>query len=166
MTDESHGRIRAAENADIPMLNDIAFRSKAHWGYSDEFMAASRPLLTLTPAMLMMQPVFLALVDDQIAGFYALRRWHYEPHEDGAAELDYLFIAPEYMGLGVGRALFGHAVKVARAMGYRTLIIIADPNAEAFYAKMGAVTYHGMPSDIQAGRVLPLMRYSLADETP
>jgi len=28
------------------LLSNLAFRSKAHWGYSDEFMAACRDELT------------------------------------------------------------------------------------------------------------------------
>lgn len=165
MNENSQGRIRAAENADIPTLNDIAYRSKAHWGYSEAFMAASQSLLTLTPAMIMMQPTFVAVVDEAIAGFYALRRWMFEPPVPHAMELDYMFVDPAYIGLGVGRALFEHATRVARGMGYKTMVIISDPNAEGFYAKMGAVTFGGMPSDIEAGRVLPLMRYPLS-ETP
>jgi hypothetical protein len=38
----------------------------------------------------------------------------------------------------VGRALFEHSVEQARALGFCSLHIESDPNAEGFYERMGA----------------------------
>ncbi len=155
--------IRAAENHDADHLSALAYRSKAHWGYDEIFMQGAKHLLTITPMIIMLQPVFLAEVDGETAGFYGLRAWHEEPVIEKSVELDYLFIEPAFIGKGVGKALFEHAVSVAAAMGYRTMVIIADPNAEVFYEKMGAATFAGRASELAENRVLPLMRYELSE---
>lgn len=153
--------IRQAEVAEIDALSSLAFRSKAHWGYDEGFMALAQGLLRLTPATLLLQPTFVAVVDGVLAGFYALRPWRDRPEVPEAAELDYLFIDPPFIGKGVGRALFEHAASLARAMGYRTLVLISDPNAEGFYSRMGAVTFGQSKSDIGTERWLPVMRLAL-----
>jgi GNAT superfamily N-acetyltransferase len=43
------------------------------------------------------------------------------------------------MRRGIGRALFEHAVAEVNRLGFRSMKIEADPNAEAFYKRMGAV---------------------------
>lgn len=155
--------VRAAENRDADALSALAYRSKAHWGYDENFMQVAKQLLTITPIMTMLQALFLAEADEGIVGFYGLRAWHDEPEIEKSVELDYLFIEPAFIGKGVGKVLFAHAVKVATAMGYRTMVIVADPNAEAFYNKMGAVTFAGRSSELAENRVLPLMRYELLE---
>ncbi|MBE2183231.1 MAG: GNAT family N-acetyltransferase [Anaerolineae bacterium] len=155
--------IRAAENQDAEILSALAYRSKAHWGYDDTFMQGAGQLLTITPMIILLHPIFVAEIDREIVGFYGLRVWRDEPKIERAVELDYLFIEPVYIGKGIGRGLFKHAIKTAAALGYRTMVIAADPNAEVFYEKMGAVTFAGFPSDLVENRVLPLMRYELSE---
>lgn len=155
--------IRAAENRDADSLSALAYRSKAHWGYDETFMQGAKTLLTITPMIILLQPVFVAEVDGEIAGFYGLRAWREEPEIEKSVELDNLFVEPAFIGKGIGKALFEHAVKVAAAMGYRTMVIISDPNATAFYHKMGASTFAGRASELAENRVLPLMRYELSE---
>jgi hypothetical protein len=50
---------------------------------------------------------------------------------------------------------------VARAFGSTNLLIVSDPNAEGFYAKMGAVVFGQQESTSRKGRFLPLMCYRL-----
>ena len=40
--------IRRANVSEVESLSDIAYRSKAHWGYTREFMDACRDELTLS----------------------------------------------------------------------------------------------------------------------
>ena len=56
---------------------------------------------------------------------------------EAAAEIDDLFVEPDWMGQGVGRLLVADAVATARAKGYRRLEVIANPHALAFYTKVG-----------------------------
>ena len=80
------------------------------------------------------------------------------------AELGLMFVDPVAIGGGVGRALFGEAVRLARRLGYRRMTILADANAAPFYERMGARFLHDAPSDAIPGRTLPFYEYELAQE--
>jgi N-acetylglutamate synthase-like GNAT family acetyltransferase len=47
-------------------------------------------------------------------------------------------VAPEYIGSGVGKELFIHAMQNAARRSVSEIEIVSDPNAEGFYRKMGA----------------------------
>jgi GNAT superfamily N-acetyltransferase len=51
--------------------------------------------------------------------------------------LEHLWVLPDWMGQGIGRALFRHAAERAAARGALSLTIEADPNAEPFYLPHG-----------------------------
>lgn len=155
-------RIRAARPEDANQLTDLALRSKASWGYDAAFMHACVPVLTITPERIDPRAarsgagheLFFVLEDDgQVAGFVSLR--------DG--ELTNLFIEPSAQRRGYGRALFEHAVSVARELGWERMTILSDPFAEAFYAAMGARRVGLEPSDAGIpGRMLPRLQLDLS----
>jgi GNAT superfamily N-acetyltransferase len=124
-------------------------------------MQVAQQIMRLTPMSVLVQPIFVAECDGQIAGFYALRSWQDEPAVERAIELDLFFVDVPFIGTGVGRVLFDHAVQVSTAMGYHTMVIISDPNAEGFYAKMGASTFARHQSEIVENRFLPVMQLAL-----
>ena len=115
-------------------LAQIVFAAKRHWGYPRAWLEAWSGALTLTPDYIATHPTYIVTIADRVAGFYALQISS-EP-----ALLDHLWIAPDFMHAGLGRALFAHAVKIAAHSGQRVLKIVSDPNAEGFYHKMGAQT--------------------------
>jgi GNAT superfamily N-acetyltransferase len=51
--------------------------------------------------------------------------------------LDDLWIAPDWMGKGIGSRLFTHAAEQGRAAGARRMEWEAEPNALGFYERMG-----------------------------
>ncbi|MEZ5141505.1 MAG: GNAT family N-acetyltransferase [Acidimicrobiales bacterium] len=60
--------------------------------------------------------------------------------DDAAPELDGLFVEPALQGgRGIGRALVDDAAQVATGRGRSALWVIANPNALAFYEKVGFV---------------------------
>ena len=66
---------RSATAADAAELTDIAFRSKAYWGYSEEFMEACREELTLTRHDLRAMPALsLTAKTDHRPGIAAMAR--------------------------------------------------------------------------------------------
>jgi N-acetylglutamate synthase-like GNAT family acetyltransferase len=137
-------------------LTHLVMEAKAHWGYSTEQLRAWRPDLAVTAEQLQSQPAFV-LETDGVVGFYSLRV------VDGACELDNLWVVPHQVGHGHGRKLLAHAVAVARSMGLRELLIDADPHAEAFYARCGAIVFGAVPAPIegQPGRTRPQLRLPL-----
>src|SRR5260221_14151468 len=151
--------IRMARAGEAASLTALCLRSKAHWGYDAEFMRRCVPSLTVSEESIGQGRV---LVATDAAG-RALGTVSVMPDGD-AAELGLMFVDPAAIGGGIGRALFGEAVKLARRFGYRRMTILADVNAAPFYERMGARFLRHAPSDAIPGRTLPFYEYTLVEE--
>jgi predicted N-acetyltransferase YhbS len=151
--------IRRARPEEAALLTDLSVRSKAVWGYDAAFLKLCREAMTLRPETIEQRPNFVAERDGRVLGFYG-----FEPLPEGVG-LDFMFVEPDAIGQGVGRALWRHAVATARALGHAVLIVVADPNAAGFYRRMGAVPAGEQPSDLEAGRMLPVLRFPLGAAT-
>jgi N-acetylglutamate synthase-like GNAT family acetyltransferase len=151
--------IRRARPEEAARLSEIALRAKASWGYSAEFMRSCRAELTVSADDVVAGTVFAVERDGRVVGFYALERI-----SDAAIELEHLFVEPEAMGAGVGRALLEHARAHAAERGFRTLVIQSDPNAEGFYRALGAERVGARESASVPARLLPLLELGLARE--
>lgn len=147
--------LRRARPEDAAALSDVAFRSKAFWGYPPEFMEACREDLTVRPEDVARDPYFLVEEAGRVLGFYNLKE------TARGAELQNLFVAPEAIGRGLGRQLWAHLRQEALARGLSAVLIDSDPHAEAFYLRMGARRIGSAPSSVFPGRELPLLRYDL-----
>jgi len=145
---------------DIQRLELIAFAAKAHWGYSAEQLEAWRADLTISPESFIARPVCVAEEDGQPVGFVQVAM------DKQPWELDALWVYPEHMGKGIGKALFTWAQDLAALSGQLELAIDADPNAERFYRACGAVLVGSVPAPIVGNphRVRPqlLVRTSAA----
>jgi predicted N-acetyltransferase YhbS len=149
-------QIRPAKPDEADALSALCRRSKAHWGYDAHFLRLSEASLTIAPARIA-QGLVLAAEAERVLGVASL-----EPAaREAAFDLAHCFVAPEAMGRGVGRALFEAAAALARAQGGRSLVILSDPFAQAFYRRMGARPVGDAPSDAIPGRMLPLLEYAL-----
>jgi GNAT superfamily N-acetyltransferase len=137
--------LRDAQVGDCEALSELAFASKASWGYDDAFMAACRADLTISPEILCNARVRIA-DEKTMVGFHGVV----------GDELDWLFVAPEAQGHGVGAALLADACAIAATAGVRELFIEADPFAATFYERAGARLVGERPSPAIPGRVLPL----------
>ena len=148
--------VRAARPAEAAAISALALRSKAHWGYDDAFLAACRAELTLRPEQCDGVHTVVAERDGRLLGFHRLAG------EPPVAELADLFVDPDAIGQGVGAALLADAVGRARALGISRLLIDADPNAEGFYARMGARRIGSVASGSIPGRELPRLELAVA----
>jgi GNAT superfamily N-acetyltransferase len=156
-------QIRAARAGEAAELSALCKRSKAHWGYDAEFMRLSGAALTIAPAFIATGLVLAAVSDDgALLGVASVAPLD----EAGLFDLVHLFVEPGLIGGGVGRALFAAAVNLAKEKGARRLLILADPNAAAFYRRMGARDRGAAPSDAIAGRMLPLLEFIIPDVPP
>ena len=124
------------------MLSQVARRSKAHWGYTAEQIDFWWDQLKLAPEHLAGRPAFAAVEGATVVGFCTLVRG------EGAWELDNLWVVPERIGHGIGRMLFEHALRVAARGGASEVTIDADPHAEPFYVRCGAVRRGEVPAPI------------------
>lgn len=137
-------------------LSRIALAAKAHWGYPQRWLEIWRPQLTFSPEYFEENEGWVALVNESPIGFYTLQE------KDGTASIENLWVLPEYMGKGVGRALFLHAVELSRGRGNTTLQLEADPNAVSFYERMGMHQIGEYQYELEGQlRSLPIMEMKL-----
>jgi GNAT superfamily N-acetyltransferase len=150
--------IRPARADEAGRLTDVCKRAKAHWGYDADFMAASADALTITPAMIARGRVLVAeSAQGEVLGVATA-----VPLEaKGTFDLGHMFVEPRAIGTGVGRKLFLAIVALIAAEGAKKLVILADPNAEAFYRRMGAKRVGDAPSESIPGRHLPWLEFEI-----
>jgi GNAT superfamily N-acetyltransferase len=146
--------IRAARPDEADALSDLMRRSKAYWGYDADFMARIVSEMQISADQITEALTFCVGEDDfrRVVGFY-----HLHVRKIGL-RLEDLFIEPDCIGQGYGKRLWDHAVESARVYGFDSFTLEADPHAEPFYLKMGAVRIGERESHI-AGRFLPQMQY-------
>jgi GNAT superfamily N-acetyltransferase len=126
--------IRDAQPADAPVLTEIVRSSGAYDG-TYRIMVASQ---LIDAAYLAANPTRLC-VDGQgaVVGFASML----VPGRgvQGEAELDFMFVADDRQGRGLGRALMADVVAVSTRRGIERIHIVSHPPAEAFYRSVGAV---------------------------
>jgi len=150
-------RIHRARPVQAVELTEIAHHAKRHWGYPERWLKRWRRQLTIRPGWVARHPTFVATDGSQIVGFAGIRPWR------RFVQLEHLWVRPEAMGRGLGRALFEHAVRAARRAGFARMRIVSDPNAEGFYRRMGARRVSVSRSRLEGRlRELPVMHLTLA----
>ena len=150
-------QIRRANPEQADELTRIALAAKAYWGYPKHWMEIWAPQLTFSPKYFEENEGWVACVDEMPVGFYTLQE------KDGTASIENLWVLPEFIGKGVGKTLFLHAVELSRQRGYETLQLEADPNAAGFYEKMGMhkIGEQRYPEMDGQPRILPIMEMKL-----
>ena len=145
-------KIVRARPEDAEALTEIAHAAKRHWGYPENWIAAWRDILTMRPQFIAGNTAYCAVEENRTIGFYVLTT------EDDGLHLDHLWILPDAMRRGIGRALFEHAAAEASRLGFNLIKIEADPNAEGFYKRMGATRVGTALSEVEGERrELPLL---------
>lgn len=146
--------IRPGLAMDARQLTEIAHAAKRHWGYPQSWIQLWQEDLTVAPQYIDENPVYVAEIDNRIVGFVGLDINGLE------AEIDHLWVLPEYMGLGIGRLLVSCALKHCKSNGVEGLRVVSDPNAIEFYCKLGAV-YQGQVESTPAPRKLPVLQFDI-----
>ena len=146
--------LRPARVDEADLLSDLALRSKAHWGYSPEFIERCRAELSYSEQQLRAANMRFCVLESAgcVVGFYALKRL-----SRTEIELEAMFVEPAFIGKGCGRLLMEHAKSVASDLDAKKLIIQSDPYAERFYLAAGAVATGTRESASIPGRYLPTL---------
>ena len=147
--------IRSPNINELPDLSNLCFRSKAVWGYDQQFMEACRGELSFDPQDLEQTHVAVAEEDCRILGVIQIKI------RAGEAELLKLFVEPEVLRRGTGRALFAWAADISKRTGASRIVIEADPGAVPFYRKIGARDSGQAPSGSIPGRMLPQLTFDV-----
>jgi N-acetylglutamate synthase-like GNAT family acetyltransferase len=150
-------QIRRARPEEAALLTELTVRSKAYWGYDDAFMERARPDLEFHASKFLPDfHVYILEAEGEPLGYCSLISV-----DSNTVELHDLFIEPRHIGKGYGKELWNYAVNLARGLGFSRLVLTADPNAEAFYARQGAIRIGEKPSPVGSDRKLPVMEYIL-----
>ena len=152
----THFNIRKAEPDDADLLTDLAKKSKAHWGYSQELIDKWQEELTVTAEFISNSISFVAEHEGKIVGF-----WCRSTIKSKSPTPGLLFIDPKYIRHGCGAMLWQAVKKEAKSRGLSSFIIEADPNAEGFYLKMGGIKIGEKESTVVAGRKLPIIEFNI-----
>ncbi len=145
-----------AKPEDAAVLTEIAHVAKRHWGYPERWIETWREILTMRSEFVVSNTAYCASENSTLIGFYVLT------NQSDGLHLDHLWILPNAMRRGIGRALFGHAIEKAKEAGHRIILIESDPNAEGFYKRMGARRIRSNMTSIDGQpRELPLLQYHL-----
>jgi GNAT superfamily N-acetyltransferase len=145
--------IRAGRSSDADQLTQLAFLSKAHWGYPKEWLELWGADLTVRPEMIEDSIAYVAETEERIIGFWVRASMDADEPTRG-----WLFVHPDHMGQGVARALWSELRKEAAARGIRRFVIEADPNAVPFYLALGAEKIGEKESTVIPGRLFPILR--------
>ena len=145
-------RVRTAAMKDREALIDLTFRSKAHWGYDAAFMESVRGELKVPVKHIEAGYVHVLEDGEDLAGFFSLIE------TNGKWELDFFFLDPRYIGKGFGTELWKAVMDEAKRREIGTFDVVADPNAEGFYLRMGAERVGEIASASIENRVLPVLR--------
>ena len=136
-------RVRLAVNSDLSVLADL-FRRSSLFNAGDRASLLAHPdALEFSDEGLREHRVRVAIVADRIVGFatvVATRR---------VGELEDLFVDPDWMRRGVGRALVVDAIDNARDQGLSRIEVMANGHALAFYKSVGFV--HDGTSQLRFG---------------
>lgn len=147
-----------AEPSQAKELTEIAYAAKAYWRYPEAWFTVwrERGSLEVSEAFIENHPTFAAFYKDECVGFCSLIM------QEDKATLEHLFVKPEHIGKGCGQQLFEHALVAARQMKVKRLELESDPNAQAFYERMGMIKTGDRKSELLGiERSLPIMSMEL-----
>jgi N-acetylglutamate synthase-like GNAT family acetyltransferase len=147
--------IEKATISDNEILTEITKKSKAYWGYSAQQILKWNQNLTITQDYIRENKVFKLIEENIIIGYYS-----YIFEDEKHVKMDNLFILPEYIGKGFGKFLLLDFLNRMKEAQIETITLDSEPNAEAFYFKMGFVKIGEFETSIK-NRFMPIMEMKL-----
>jgi len=148
--------IQRARPEQAAELTALAIAAKRHWNYPEKWIQIWLPLLSVAAEYIRENETWVAVEGEKCIAYYSL-------NNDGEfLWLGNLWVLPEFIGQGIGRELFQHALVRSCARGASILRIESDPNAQIFYEKMGARKIGEVLSEVDGQpRMLPVMEINL-----
>src|SRR5207245_7081682 len=103
--------ILTTQGHEAAALTAIVVEAKADWGHPADTLESWKRELTVSTQAITSRPTFVAVIGDEIVGFYSLLP------SDHSWKLDHLWVLPQLMDRGIGRALVAHALETAARGG-------------------------------------------------
>jgi GNAT superfamily N-acetyltransferase len=135
--------VRSARPAENEYLSALAAAAKALWGYPEQQLALWAGELRISHESIINEPTFVV---EEHARPVAVAQLDTKA---SPWAVECLWVHPSAIGRGVGTLLVRHLLAHARANGQSVLSVDADPNAEAFYIRLGAHRVGAVDAPIQ-----------------
>jgi GNAT superfamily N-acetyltransferase len=126
--------IRDATPDEARALEDLQRRSSLVWEEYRDQLLAHPDAISLPVSVIRDGAVRVACGNDRVLGFSVMVP---SVDGDGPDELDGLFVEPDAMRAGVGRALIADVVARSERRGVAAIEVTANPRALDFYRKVG-----------------------------
>jgi ribosomal protein S18 acetylase RimI-like enzyme len=126
--------VRQANADDFEVVSDLYRRSSLSNERDREVLLANPEVLVFEDVSIREGRTRVAVDNGRVVGFATTRV------VGEIAELDDLFVDPDWMRQGVARALVRDAVAVAKTRGITRIEVTANPHALEFYNSVGFVT--------------------------
>lgn len=123
--------IRPARPEDRDQLEELQRRASLALDDYREALLAHPDAIAVPAEQIERGEVLVAELDGRLAGFASIL------DNQDKAELDGLFVEPDLWRQGIGSALVESATLEARHRGLSLITVVANPAAEAFYARCG-----------------------------
>lgn len=146
--------IRRAKKSEFEVLTNLSFASKRYWGYPESYFEIWSCELTVSRDYIEQNDVFVHEDDGSITAYYSIVQLLGDIQCSGVTLkqgfwLDHMFVEPNNIGKGIGTQLFQHLQQRCSSRGITKLGILADPNAQGFYEKLGCIYQKEYPSTIK-----------------
>jgi N-acetylglutamate synthase-like GNAT family acetyltransferase len=124
--------IRPANAADAGAMTQLVHTSTAYGGIYHSVIVTQ----SVTDEYIEHNTARIAEDEGNLAGFYTI----VIPGRGSTAEgeLDFMFVADDHQGQGIGRSLISDLRVTAAGLGLTRIHIVSHPPAEAFYRAIGA----------------------------
>jgi GNAT superfamily N-acetyltransferase len=143
--------LRDAAPTDMAALRAVFRRSSLSNEDDRSHLLAHPEALELADAAVLQGRTRVAVTDGRVVGFAS---WL---GDEDAVEIEDLFVDPDWMRRGVGRALVLDLIALARGRGARRAGVTANENARAFYENVGFVV--GREVDTTFGPALQMYQH-------
>jgi GNAT superfamily N-acetyltransferase len=124
--------IRAAEPADMPALSAIYRRSSLSNDGDRPDLLAHPEFLEFSDLAVREGRTRVAIAGDRVVGFAT-----WLATDADVVEVEDLFVDPDWMRQGIGRALVLDLIEIARGAGARRAEVTGNRHALAFYQSVG-----------------------------
>lgn len=150
-------RVLPAREGSLADINRLITRSKAHWKWPEGYLQRALPLHEITPTYLRDNCCFEVLSGaDDLLGFVSLVQL------ESRVVIDNLWVEPEHIRRGIGRAACDHLFRIAQERGWAALWVLPDPPAEGFYRRLGfSDTGERVPSRVSGGPIFSVYRRAI-----
>ena len=134
---------------DAERLSVISVAAKRYWDYPEAWIQKWMPELLISSAYIEQHQLMKAVYQEEIIGFCVVEK------DEEKYEIAHLWVLPTCIGKGIGKRLLAISIDAFIPKESR-IMVLADPNAEAFYQKQGFETTSQFES-YPPGRFLPIM---------